>query len=142
MKVTNEMVQRFLCWPVPAHVHPDGTPGKPGRTGTNLLDAVTAKAMLQEVLGPVSEVDGTKGIIGPDPDRELSFGEKAVGLRFNPTAKSEVYASKAAFAREIDRMHELRNASPDPEVKRLASVAITEIEGAQMRATKALTWAS
>jgi hypothetical protein len=140
MNVTDEMVQRFLTWPVPAYVRPDGTPGFPGRTGTNLLDASTAKAMLQEVLGPVPHVDGTEGIIAPDPDRELSFGERAVGLRFNPAAKSEVYASKAAFAREIDRMNELRNASSDPEVERLASVAITEIEGAQMRSTKALTW--
>lgn len=49
--VTDEMVNRFLQWPVPAHIHPDGTPGQPGRTGTNLLDAVTAKAMLQHVLG-------------------------------------------------------------------------------------------
>lgn len=47
---TDEMVNRFLQWPVPAHIHPDGTPGKPGRTGTNLLDAPTAQAMLAHVL--------------------------------------------------------------------------------------------
>lgn len=45
------LVQRFLQWPVPAHIHPDGTPGQPGRTGTNLLDAETARAMLRHVLG-------------------------------------------------------------------------------------------
>ena len=44
-------VNRFLQWPVPAHVYPDGAPGQPGRTGTNLLDATTAKAMLTHVLG-------------------------------------------------------------------------------------------
>lgn len=49
--VTKEMVGRFLTWPVPAHVHPDGAPGQPGRTGTNLLDAPTAQEMLQHVLG-------------------------------------------------------------------------------------------
>lgn len=49
--VTDAMVQRFLQWPVPAHIHPDGTPGQPGRTGTNLLDAQTTKAMLAHVLG-------------------------------------------------------------------------------------------
>ena len=48
---TDAQVSRFLQWPVPAHIHPDGTPGQPGRTGTNLLDAVTAKAMLAHVLG-------------------------------------------------------------------------------------------
>ncbi len=48
---TDAMVDRFLQWPVPAHIHPDGTPGQPGRTGTNLLDALTARAMLTHVLG-------------------------------------------------------------------------------------------
>lgn len=47
----DELVNRFLQWPVPAHIHPDGTPGQPGRTGTNLLDASTAREMLQHVLG-------------------------------------------------------------------------------------------
>lgn len=49
-EVTDDMVNRFLQWPVPAHVHPDGTPGEPGRSGTNLLDAPTARQMLQSVL--------------------------------------------------------------------------------------------
>lgn len=48
--VTKAMVDRFLTWPVPAHVHPDGAAGKPGRTGTNLLDAQTAQQMLAHVL--------------------------------------------------------------------------------------------
>jgi hypothetical protein len=48
--VTEDMVNRFLQWPVPASVHPDGTPGQPGRTGTNLLDATTARQMLEQVL--------------------------------------------------------------------------------------------
>lgn len=47
----DEMVSRFLTWPVPADVYPDGQPGEPGRTGTNLLTAPQAKAMLQHVLG-------------------------------------------------------------------------------------------
>lgn len=47
---SDKMVERFLQWPVPAHIHPDGTPGQPGRTGTNLLDAQTARDMLQHVL--------------------------------------------------------------------------------------------
>lgn len=47
---TPEQVSRFLTWPVPAHVYPDGAPGQPGRTGTNLLDAPTAQEMLTHVL--------------------------------------------------------------------------------------------
>jgi len=45
------LVSRFLTWPVPANVYPDGTPGQPGRTGTNLLSAPQAAAMLRHVLG-------------------------------------------------------------------------------------------
>lgn len=51
MRVTDDMVSRFLTWPVPADVYPDGTPGQPGRTGTNLLTATQAQAMLEHVLG-------------------------------------------------------------------------------------------
>ena len=51
MKISNDMVGRFLTWPVPADVYPDGEPGKPGRTGTNLLTAEQARAMLEHVLG-------------------------------------------------------------------------------------------
>ena len=47
--VTDEMVSRFLCWPVPASVYPDGTPGQPGRVGTNLLSAIEARDMLEYV---------------------------------------------------------------------------------------------
>lgn len=47
----NALVARFLTWPVPANVYPDGTPGQSGRTGTNLLAAPEAEAMLQHVLG-------------------------------------------------------------------------------------------
>ncbi len=50
-EVPAALVDRFLTWPVPADVYPDGTPGQPGRTGTNLLSAPQAKAMLQHVLG-------------------------------------------------------------------------------------------
>lgn len=47
----DQLVHRFLTWPVPAEVYPDGTPGKPGRTGTNLLTAEQAGQMLDYVLG-------------------------------------------------------------------------------------------
>ena len=48
--ISDDMVNRFLCWPVPASVYPDGTPGQPGRTGTNLLTADQAEEMLQHVV--------------------------------------------------------------------------------------------
>lgn len=78
-----------------------------------------------------------------DTQRGPTFGEKAVGLTFNPGGREDVDACKRGFAAEIDRMNDLRNdPATDPEKKRLASVAITELQGAQMWAVKAITWNS
>lgn len=69
-----------------------------------------------------------------------TFGQKAVGLGFNPGASDAVAACKAEYAAVIDRMNDLRNNTPSAEVRRLASLAITEAQAAQMWAVKALTW--
>jgi hypothetical protein len=73
-------------------------------------------------------------------EREMTFGEKAVGLTFNPSNNPEVDACKRGFAAVIDQMHNLRNTSDNADVKRMASVAITEAQTAQMWAVKAITW--
>lgn len=71
----------------------------------------------------------------------LTFGQKAVGLTFNPSGDDAVAKCKQAFASAIDQMNDFRNApGTTPEAKRLASIAITEAQGAQMWAVKALTW--
>jgi hypothetical protein len=72
--------------------------------------------------------------------REMTFGEQAVGLQFNPSNDDAVALCKAEFASVIDRMNDLRNTSANTEVKRMASIAITEAQTAQMWAVKALTW--
>lgn len=69
-----------------------------------------------------------------------TYGQRAVGLTFNPGGNQDVDACKREFAAVIDRMNDLRESSSDPEVKRLASVAITEAQAAQMWAVKAITW--
>lgn len=76
-----------------------------------------------------------------DNQRRLTYGEQAVGVSFNPGGRQDVDECKRGFAAEIDRMNDLR-ADPDSssEKKRLASVAITELQTAQMWAVKALTW--
>lgn len=71
---------------------------------------------------------------------ELTFGEKAVGLKFNPSGDDQVGQCKKGFAQEIDRLNDLRNTSTSDEQKRLISIAITEMQGAQMWAVKAITW--
>jgi len=73
-------------------------------------------------------------------DRELTFGEKAVGLTFNPGNNPEVDKVKKLYADVIDKLYGLREAADNPEAKRLFSVAITEAQTAQMWAVKAITW--
>lgn len=72
----------------------------------------------------------------PNEERELTFGEKAVGLNFNPSGDMAVHICKRAFAVVIDQMASLRTLSDDGEVKRMASHAITEAQTAQMWPSK------
>lgn len=72
--------------------------------------------------------------------RPLTYGEKAVGLSFNPSADPQVTAIKAAYAAIIDQLNEARLAVGPGEGARHFSVAITDAETAQMRAVKAITW--
>jgi hypothetical protein len=71
--------------------------------------------------------------------KDLTFGEKAVGLDFNPSGDEAVDTCKRTFAIAIDQMNDLRNAAVG-EKSRLASVAITQLQDAQMWAVKAITW--
>lgn len=73
-------------------------------------------------------------------ERELTFGEKAVGLSFNPSNLDSVANSKKLYALSIDQLNDLRNTTTSEGVKRWCSTAITQTEIAQMTATKALTW--
>lgn len=70
----------------------------------------------------------------------LTFGQKAVGLTFNPSGDDAVAKCKQMFADAIDQMHDLRTGNPNAGQCRHASTAITMLEDAQMRAVKALTW--
>lgn len=69
-----------------------------------------------------------------------TFGQKAVGLAFNPSGDDAVAKCKQIFADAIDQMNELRKTTESTEVKRMASVAITEAQTAHMWAVKAITW--
>lgn len=72
--------------------------------------------------------------------RELSFGEKAVGITFNPGGNETVNAIKSGFAQAIDALNDLRSLAESPEAKRMYSIAITEAQTSQMWAVKAATW--
>lgn len=91
---------------------------------------------------------------GPDEtqseptERMTTFGEKAVGLSFNPSGDPVVNQLKHLYSRIIDLCDEQRakvnqgriTAGPPVEAARLWSIAITEAQGAQMWAVKAATW--
>jgi len=72
-------------------------------------------------------------------DRPLTFGEKAVGLTFNPSGDERVQRLKVMYAAIIDELFAMDDGSGSGQA-RLASVAITEAQGAQMWAVKAATW--
>ena len=72
--------------------------------------------------------------------RELTYGEKAVGLNFNPGVNPAVNTVKAAYAAIIEPVNDARTAAEPGEAGRLFSVAITETQSAQILAVKAITW--
>ncbi len=97
--VDGDMVNRFLAWPVPASVHPDGTPGQPGRSGTNLLSAPEARAMLEHV------VTGS----APAPLQLLTFCVLILQNGFTVTGESAC-VSPENFDAEIGRKVARQNA--------------------------------
>ncbi len=69
-----------------------------------------------------------------------TFGQQAVSWNPKGYDNPAVGEIKQKYADIIDEMNNLRNKSDDPDIKRLASTAITQAEIASMCAVKALTW--
>ncbi len=69
----------------------------------------------------------------------MTYGEKAVGLSFNPSGDHDVERIKKLYAEIIDYCDDARSGSSS-EKARLYSVAIIEAQTAQMWAVKAITW--
>jgi hypothetical protein len=75
--------------------------------------------------------------------REPTFGEKACGVSFNPGGNADVDQIKRAFAEIVDDLNVRRSEAHDNmqvEKVRMLSIAITELQTAQMWAVKAVTW--
>lgn len=72
-----------------------------------------------------------------EAQRKLTYGQKAVGLTFNPSGDPKVHQLKELFAAIIDICDEVEYT---PERWRLAAIAITQAQQAQMWAVKAVTW--
>ncbi len=73
-------------------------------------------------------------------ERELTYGEKAVGLTFNPSGDEKVLKVKELYAQIIDLCNDLRTEAGQGEKDRLLSVAITGAQSAQMWAVKGITY--
>ena len=73
-------------------------------------------------------------------ERDLTFGEKACGVSFNPGGREDVDKIKLAYAALVDVLQAHRMDATSPEAQRMLSIAITETQTAQMWAVKAVTW--
>lgn len=88
---------------------------------------------------------------GNTANREMTYGEKAVGLTFNH-GEGEIFTlvndAKITCAKAIDQMNEVRTrCSGDSyplgvsgERAALATIAIRKLQDAQMQMVKAITW--
>jgi len=74
-----------------------------------------------------------------EQNQEPTFGMQRVRANFNPSNSDDVGNFKLKVAELIDLCKEKSDASPDPEVKRWYSVAMTEFESASHFGVKALT---
>ena len=71
---------------------------------------------------------------------EQTYGQKAVGINFNPSNDDAISICKKRYADLIDEMNDLIAITDSEQQKRLCSIAITELQTAQMWSVKALTW--
>ena len=71
-------------------------------------------------------------------NKELTIGEKAVGIGFNPGGNPDVHKVKELYAEIIDLLHRLEEEST--EAGRMVDHAIREAQTAQMWAVKVITW--
>ena len=78
--------------------------------------------------------------MAPAPARELTFGEKAVGLTFNPSSLPDVDLAKRTFAASIDQANELQEKATSQEQWAMCEQAIRRAQEAQMWLVKAITW--
>lgn len=72
--------------------------------------------------------------------RPLTFGEKAVGLTFNPGNSPKVDEVKRLYAEIIDLCDKWRNEAGRGEKAALLTIAIRSAQTAQMAAVKGITW--
>ena len=80
-------------------------------------------------------------------NKELTFGQKAVGVKFNPSGDEGVNKAKQLSADLIDLLKEYKNVKTDYEAKKVSwttnvlfTAAFNAVVAAQMAVFKYLTW--
>lgn len=71
---------------------------------------------------------------------ELTFGQKAVGLTFNPSGNPAVDRVKILVAETIDELNNLRESTTSGEAKAQYTLAIRKFQEGKMWAVNAITW--
>lgn len=119
--VTDDMVRRFLSWPLPKEFHPDGGVRRDDAylaafpmhwpTGTNLLHAGQARAMLEHVLSPPAPANADKLIRDTDiqahtyrsvasggfvhmPDNGIELHHLPTGIRVRHDAERSLHSNR------------------------------------------------
>ncbi len=75
-----------------------------------------------------------------DEQEELTFGEKAVGLTFNPSNDPKIQHIKEMYAEIIDELNYIEPQPGDSFVASMINQAIISAQTAQMWTVKMLTW--
>jgi len=70
--------------------------------------------------------------------RPMTLGEKRCHIDFNPSSDDKIGTFKRMMANAIDYCQTELAESSDPEAKRCFSIAMTELETAQMYAVKGI----
>jgi len=70
--------------------------------------------------------------------REMTLGEKRCHINFNPSSDDKIGTFKRMMADAIDYCNNELQSTEDPEAKRCFSIAMTELETAQMYGVKGI----
>lgn len=62
---------------------------------------------------------------------ELTYGQKTVGLTFNPSGNDDVQKIKQAFANAIDPLNNLRNVTTSSEVNACVQLQLQKLKQLQ-----------
>ena len=117
--ITEQMVGRFLTWPLPTDFAPDcgitftrSPHAGMNPTGTNLLHFGQAKAMLEHCINGSDTVESNlpphqKRVLDEKQDRDTEITKLDEFIQRNPLFGKLPEAEQARLKRQLDVMHEL-----------------------------------